>query len=127
MFISALILFFLVLISYSFIESFDSPIIEGAKGKMKGIKKKKAKKAIKNDVDGNDDDEDNNNNDEEGGTDTSATATASQTTDVVTRLNDHDSRITSLETQVQTIQTGLAGSQQTTVDVGEEDNSEEST
>lgn len=154
MFISALILFFLVLIAYSLIESFNRPIIEGAKGKMgkkKGNKKKGNKKAagVKSDEideNGEADGEDAVETDvpatgapaqvpAKAATKSSAKAvpapSTSPTIDVTPRLNEFDARIkelntrvTNVETQVQTIQTGLAGSQQTTVDVGEEDDSE---
>ena len=163
MFISALILFFLVLIAYSFIESFDRPIMEGLKGKKKNKGGKNASAKIASDAEAVATDE----NDEEDAPATSAPApvpakpatkaekkaaakaekeaakaekaekkaAASQPTmdsSIQKKLDEQGATIASqakdiaaLQQTVKDMSTGLAASQPTTVDVGEEDDTED--
>ena len=155
MFISALILFFLVLIAYSFIESFDSPIMEGLKGNKKKKDGKKASATVAADAADAADE-----NDEEDAPATStpapvpakpatkaekkaaakaekeaAKAAASQPagdSSTQKRLDEQGATIASqakdiaaLQQTVKDMSTGLAASQPTTVDVGEEDDTED--
>lgn len=156
MFIRALILFFLVLITYSLIESFNRPIIEGLKV---GKKKKKVKNAKTGVIEEVDDEEDAvapatgapakvpekastapakaSAPQQQPAKASAPPPTATQAPqpiapDVGPRLNEFDARIkelntrmTNVETQIQGIQTGLAASQQATVDVAEEDDTED--
>ena len=162
MFISALILFFLVLIAYSFIESFDRPIMEGLKGNKKKKSRAKASATIEADAA---DAADENDDEDAPATSTPASvsakapakpatkaekkaaakaekeaakaekaAAASQPTmdsSTQKRLDEQGATIASqakdiaaLQQTVKDMSTGLAASQPTTVDVGEEDDTE---